>query len=256
MAVNWEEVHRVIFPIKGYESLCERLEVSYSYRFIRHNFNFSMPVFADYTKNLLGGDTRNRYAEYTSQLLRIISLLDKAAIRNLMDLKANTANRDQLESLVLHSNVSARDLAVVLKFMVYWVVPAEKYLSGLVVNDLESSLAIKSLAGLGIRTNLQLLERGITLAGRKSLAEVSGLSLETIASLVNRADFSRLPWASKATISNIIGSGYGSLAQLANASPDKLYADFFAYGRKIKKKTLSSAMKSKAVTVSLKSFPL
>jgi hypothetical protein len=53
--------------------------------------------------------------------------------------------------------------------------------------------------------------------------------------LVNRADFSRMPWASKATISNIIGAGYGSLAQLANADAEKLYADFFRYGDAIGK---------------------
>jgi hypothetical protein len=53
--------------------------------------------------------------------------------------------------------------------------------------------------------------------------------------MVNRADLSRLPWASKATISNIIGAGYGSLAQLANADPEQLYADFFAYGQSIGK---------------------
>lgn len=58
---------------------------------------------------------------------------------------------------------------------------------------------------------------------------------EVITELVNRSDLSRLPWASKATISNIIGAGYGSLAQLANADPKQLYADFFAYGKSIGK---------------------
>jgi hypothetical protein len=56
-----------------------------------------------------------------------------------------------------------------------------------------------------------------------------------ISELVNRADFSRLPWASKATISNLIGAGYGSLAKLADANPEQLYADFFAYGKSIGK---------------------
>jgi hypothetical protein len=56
-----------------------------------------------------------------------------------------------------------------------------------------------------------------------------------IAELVNRADFSRMPWSSKATISNIIGAGYGTLSRLANADPDQLYADFFRYGKAIGK---------------------
>ena len=45
----------------------------------------------------------------------------------------------------------------------------------------------------------------------------------------------RLPWASEATISNIIGAGYGSLSQLANADPERLYADFYNYGKSIGK---------------------
>ncbi len=53
--------------------------------------------------------------------------------------------------------------------------------------------------------------------------------------LVNRADLSRLPWASKATISNILGAGYGSLHQLAKADPERLYRDFYKYGTSIGK---------------------
>ena len=49
------------------------------------------------------------------------------------------------------------------------------------------------------------------------------------------ADFSRLPWASKATIANIIGAGYGSLDRFRNANPEQLYADFFRYGESIGK---------------------
>jgi hypothetical protein len=79
------------------------------------------------------------------------------------------------------------------------------------------------------------LQQGISAAGRRSLAEASGLSGKTVSELVNRADFSRLPWASKATISNIIGAGYASMSQLANANPEQLYADFFAYGKRIGK---------------------
>lgn len=77
-------------------------------------------------------------------------------------------------------------------------------------NDLEIIEAIKVLHESGVRTNLDLLEKGITAAGRRSLVSASGLPAEVISDLVNRADFSRMPWASKATISNFIGAGYTS----------------------------------------------
>jgi hypothetical protein len=61
------------------------------------------------------------------------------------------------------------------------------------------------------------------------------LKLDRIIVELDRVDFSRMPWASKATISNIIGAGYGSLADLANADEEQVCADFFAYGKAIGK---------------------
>ncbi len=102
-------------------------------------------------------------------------------------------------------------------------------------DDPPTNAVLKQLGALGVRTNLQLLQQGITPAGRRLLAGMSGIPVQVILELVNRADFSRLPWASKATISNIIGAGYGSIEKLVNANPEWLYADFFAYGKSIGK---------------------
>jgi hypothetical protein len=44
-----------------------------------------------------------------------------------------------------------------------------------------------------------------------------------------------MPWASKATIANIMGAGCGSLQRLAQADPEQLYVDFFRYGESIGK---------------------
>ncbi len=156
-------------------------------------------------------------------------------MRNVQDLTERTANRSKLEIFVDRVGISATDIIMVLKYLVYWLIPGEKYLSGLVQGDPEILEAIKILRESGVRTNLEMLERGMTPAGRTSLSEISGLPAVVISDLVNRADFSRLPWASKATISNIIGAGYGSLSQLANADPDQLYQDFFRYGESIGK---------------------
>jgi len=111
----------------------------------------------------------------------------------------------------------------------------EKYLSGLIREDPRLNNAINTLRGSGIRTNLELLQQGRTRSGRAILAHSSGLPETLIFELVNRADFSRMPWSSKATISNIMGAGYASLAQLAGANPEQLYADFFGYGKVIGK---------------------
>jgi hypothetical protein len=235
MAVNWDEVQKVLSPVKDYEDLCHRFKVSFSFPFVNAKFNFSMLYLVDYTKKLLLGDSRGRYKEYNSRLVDSITQLDQAGVQNVLELTEKTADREKLESLVDQSQVSAPDIILVLKYLVYWLIPGEKYLSGLVRADPEILEAIKVLRELKVRTNLELLEKGITVVGRDSLVKASGLPPAMITHLVNRADFSRLPWASKATISNFIGAGYSSLSQLANANPDQLYKDFMRYGQSIGK---------------------
>jgi hypothetical protein len=235
MAVNWDDVQKALIPIKDYDDLCQRLEVSFGYPFVINAYNYTMPELADYTHRILGGDSRGRYIEYSSKLIDGFSELQHAGVESMLDLKAYVQTRQSFESFTQQSGINALSMIMVLKYLIYWFIPAEKYLSGLVRDDSDALEAIMVLSGLGIRTNLQLLQQGIGVAGRRSLAEASGLSGETISALVNRADFSRMPWASKATISNIIGAGYGSLAQLANANPEQLYTDFFAYGKSIRK---------------------
>jgi hypothetical protein len=156
-------------------------------------------------------------------------------INDILDLVAQTETREKFLAFAGQHGISCQEIVQVLKFLVYWCIPGEKYLSGLVRDDPAASAAIKTLGGIGVRTNLDLLQKGITPAGRKELASASGLQGDVILGLVNRADFSRLPWSSKATISNIIGTGYCSLADLANADPEQLYTDFFRYGKSIGK---------------------
>ncbi len=233
--IQWDEVQKAIFPTKRYEDACHRLEVSLGYPFVREAYNFSLPELEDYTQRLLGGDGRGRYAVYNSQLIAIIKKLYQAGMNDVAGLKDRIASRALLELLVEQSGISASEIAMLLKYLLYWVIPTEKYLSSLVRDDPSRWEAARLLGNAGIRMNLELLQAGITKAGRQSLAHQTGLQLGTIIDLVNRADFSRLPWASKATISNIIGAGYASLSQLASADLDILKADFFGYGRSIGK---------------------
>jgi len=235
MTVNWAEVQKTLLPIKDYEDCCRRLSASLAYPFVTHLYNLTMPALSDYTQKLLGGDTRHRYTEYLSKLTATLSQLPDTGVEHVLGLMERIDTREKLESFVEQSGMHALDIVRLLWYLVYMFIPAEKYLSGLVRDDPDDTNTIHALATLGVRTNLQLLQLGLTPAMRHTLADQSGLPVELILQLVNRADFSRLPWASKATVSNIIGAGYGSLAQLANADPDKLYADFFTYGKSIGK---------------------
>jgi hypothetical protein len=235
MPVDWDEVQNVLYPVKSYAELCQRLEGSFAYPFVRDTFNLSLPELVDYTRLCLGGDSHNRYTDYVARLTGTLNALEQAGVTDVLALLRQVSPPEALEQFSGQSGIAAPEIAGLLKYLLYWLVPGEKYLSGLVRDDPVTSQAIKVLGGLGIRTNLQILQRGLTSAGRQALAVSSGLPETIITGLVNRADFSRLPWASKATISNIIGAGYGSLAELASADPKKLYDDFFRYGEAIGK---------------------
>ena len=53
MPVNWDEMHKVLSPIKGYADLRKRWQVAFSYPFVRETYNFTMDEIADYTRRLL-----------------------------------------------------------------------------------------------------------------------------------------------------------------------------------------------------------
>lgn len=235
MPIDWSEIEKIVIPVKSYQELCARLQHSLEYPFVRETFNFSMPALAEYTHLSVGGDQRHRYDEYAGRLIGIFDTLGQAGVKDTLDLLAKTGSRECLEDFTATSGIPAKNIASALKFLLYWFIPGEKYLSGLVRDDPEASAAIKVLAGIGVKTNLALLERGRSPSGRKALAEASGLPEPVVTGLVHRADLSRMPWASKATIANIVGAGYGSLARLAQADPQKLYEDFFRYGKTIGK---------------------
>lgn len=235
MSVDWNELQAELYPIKDYDDLRRRWQDAFAYSFVRNVYNFTIPAIATYTHCLLGGDTRSRYTEYVQRLAKTFHQLEQAGVQNILDLITQVDTRDQFETFVTKTDVPAKDLIAVLKYLVYWFIPTKKQLGELIRADSPLGDAIKVLRQVGIRTNLDLLQRGSTQANRQLLIKESGLPEGAVHELVNRADFSRMPWASKATISNIIGAGYGSLAELANANPEQLYADFYRYGASIGK---------------------
>lgn len=235
MPIDWTEVQKALSPIKDYETLCRQFHESFAYPFVRQTYDFTLAELSGYTRRILGGDPRQRYADYADWLVDAIAKLEQAGVKSILDLFARVDGRDALEAFCGQSGLGATTIAHVLKYLAYWIVPKRKLLAQLVRDQAAVLSAVGILNGLGVRSNLDLLQQGIPPAGRRALAATSGLPEAVILDLVNRADLSRLPWASKATISNIVGAGYGSLERLAGAEPEQLIEDYFAYGRSIGK---------------------
>ncbi len=236
MDIDWLEVKKELGWLKSYDDLAKHWQESVAYPFVRLTYDYTMPAMTAYTKRMLGEDTRQRYTGYCQQLVEGFTQLANADVKGIIDLVTKVDSMELFEAFTAETGIPATETINVLKYLIYWFIPAKKYSGELVRGDETIKDAIKFLhTTLGLRSNLDILQRGLTAANRQSLVEESGLPPEIIAEVVNRADFSRMPWASKATISNIIGAGYGSIAALAAAEPEKLFADFYAYGERIGK---------------------
>lgn len=235
MSIDWVHVDKALFPLKGYPDLCKRLQESFSYPFVREIFNLSLPGLQDYVRLSVGGDLQGRYADYAAGLVDIFAGLFSTGVRDMLELKFNVESTERFEALTGKSGLHGEEIAMALKFLVYWFFPMNKYLSGLVRPENAQVKVIAALKNTGVRTNLDMLQRGQTPEGREALASACELENEVILEWVNRADLSRLPWSSKATISNLIGAGYGSLKKLVKADRKRLAEDFYRYGESIGK---------------------
>jgi hypothetical protein len=235
MAIDWVELKKDLFPIPDYDDLSRRWNEAYAYAFVRRCFNFSMTGMAEYTRRLLGGDTKQRYNSWMEPIIRTFQRFAEAGIRDNLDLLDQVGTQERFEGFIALTGLEAREVISVLKYMAFWFIPMKKNLGSLVKNDPIVKEDIAKLRAFGIRSNLDLLEAGLTPEARQELAERSGVPVAGITSLVHRADFSRLPWTSTATISNYFGSGYGSLAKLANTDLEQVSDDFYRYGASIHK---------------------
>jgi hypothetical protein len=235
MTLDWVELRKAMYPTRTYEDLRKKWRDSIAYACVRKAYNLSMPEMADYTRRLLGEDSKNRYTEWLAILTVTFERLEKAGVQDVLDLIREVDTLESLEGFIARSGLDAKEVVGCLSYMMYWFLPMKKYLQSLVKNNPLIQQDIQKLYAAGLRFNLDLLEKGTTPEGRREIARAAGLAEAAVTGLVNRADFSRMPWASAATVSNIIGAGYGSLSKLANADPEKLHTDFFLYGAAIGK---------------------
>jgi hypothetical protein len=235
MSLNWNEIDKALIPLKNYDDMKQRLHESFSYLFIRDKFDFSMDEIIHFTQSGIGMDPKGRYSHYSEMLVRTFIKMQEVGVCNILDLVGRIDTKDQLETFSKASGIDAINTVEVLKYLIYWFLPMKKPLNSLARNYADIDEAIKALRGIGIHSNLDLLQHGLTLHDREFLARGSGLPEVVVSELVHRADFSRMPWASKATISNIVGAGYGSMQRLAQADTDQLREDYFRYGKVIGK---------------------
>lgn len=235
MTIDWDAIIRELSPIPSFEDMSRRMRGAFGYAFVREAYGFTMLALADYTTRLLGGDTRQRYTDYAAGLIATFRRLGAAGVPGVRALTEGIDTRPHFVALAQEAEIAPGALASALKFLIYWVVPMARPLRALARPTSEVQIVIEPLRQAGLRTSLDALEAGRMPADRRALAARSGAPAALVDELVHRADFSRLPWTSAATISNYIGAGFATLEALAAAEPELASAQYHRYGASIGK---------------------
>jgi hypothetical protein len=236
MALDPVQLKKDLYPIPNYADLIKRLKVSLSYSFALKAYPHTMLDAQDYARRLLGDDPKQRYGGWLVSLQKTFKALGAAGIKDYQELVSRAGSETELEALAQKLDIPTGEIVGVLKYLLYWVLPDRKELNRLILpTDADKKARNAILRGHGIRSNLDLLEKGSSLASRKELSAQTGLPLEFITEMVHRADYSRMPWFHGKTINHFMGAGYPTLELLAKADLKKLSVDLLRYGQSIAK---------------------
>jgi len=236
MTIDPTQLKKDLYPVPSYSDLIKRLKVSLSYSFVRKAYPHTMQEAQVYARGLLGDDPRQRYGAWLVFLQKTFKALGTAGVKDYQDLINRVGTEGELKAFAQKLGLPTGDIIGVLKYLLYWVLPDRKELNRLILPTDADKKANNAILRLhGIRSNLDMLEKGSSLADRKKLAAQTGLPLEFITEMTHRADFSRMPFFHGKTINHFIGAGYPTLELLAKADLEKLSADVLRYGQSIGK---------------------
>lgn len=214
MEIDWSEVKKI--TLWSYEELVEKILRVLSYSFVREHYNHSMREAEKYVDGLLGYD--QKHADHVMKLARIFRKLDTLKIQSYAELIHRVENREKCEGFLRKAELPFRDFMSALNYLFRWILPFNIYLRELIDADNETHLGyLEQLRELGIRFNLDILERGRHIESRRRISEEKGIPETFVADLVNRADMTRLPYSNRKTVKHLCVAGYCSLGKIAQA---------------------------------------
>ena len=230
MEIDWSEVKRI--TLWSYEELIEKLLRVLSYEFVQKHYDHSMREAAEYVGRLLGYD--QKYYVKTNALTELFRKLDAVKIKNFEELLHEIENREKCEEFLGKTGLSFTKLICALNCIFRWILPFCLYLKELIdPNDEAQKGYLEELKKIGIRFNLDALERGRTEENRKRISRETAIPETFICILVNRADMTRLPYSNRKTVRHLCAAGYDSVDKIAQADLTHLMEDMKAYFNKI-----------------------
>jgi len=234
--VDWAEVERLAKPSPNYEDIPTRLNQILAYPFVREFYNHNMKDAQAYATALIGGDPKQRYGEWLAVLLQTLQRLDELHIENYVDFVAWVETREKFEGFFKRAKLTLNEIIGLLKYLLYWVLPSRVYLREVI--DKEDAVALSHITTLrenGIRYTLDILEKGRTKQNRKEIAENTKVPEDFIYDIVNRADFTRLPYIRGSSIRHYFNIGYNTLDKLSKVDFPTLRNGMTTYSKSIGK---------------------
>jgi hypothetical protein len=234
--VDWVEVERLAKPSPNYEDIPTRLNQILAYTFVREHYNHHMIDAQAYARALIGGDPKQRYGEWLTDLIQTLQKLNEMDIVDYVDFVCRVETREKFESFYKGSKLNLNEIIGLLKYLLYWALPSRVYLRELI--DKEDAVALSHITRLrenGIRFTLDVLEKGLTKRGRKEIAHSTTVPEDFIYDMVNRADFTRLPYIRGSSIRHYFNIGYTTIDKLSEAEYPTLRDEMAAYSKSIGK---------------------
>jgi hypothetical protein len=230
MKVDWEEVEKLVKPSTSFDVLIKDILTVLEYDFVKEFYDMDMQSLKEYTEKLLGCDSRERYLNYIANLNTIFSKLNELNVENVVTFIKLIESKVKFIDFYKKSNIEPAGLIRVLKYMFNWFLPSKTYLRELIAKENQKQIEyVKTLREFGIRFTLDILEKCKSKEMRNKIAKETRVPEIFISELVNRADFTRMPYIRGKTIIHYFSIGYNSLEKLANADLKQLEKEMRDY---------------------------
>jgi hypothetical protein len=165
-----------------------------------------------------------------------LDAVEKAGLLTLFQFIPRVSTRKGAEAFLEDTGIPLLNLMALMDFFKQWWFPFGAQLRQLVEDTDQATLGcLEILKNHGLSQGFALLEIGRTKAGRKTLAGQTGIPGAILLDMTNRADVTRLPYVSGATVKRCWAIGYDSLEKLRGADPEEYYARASQYYASIHK---------------------
>lgn len=229
MIINWEFVKQR--TLWNYEELIKKLQQSLSYDFVQQHYNHSMEEAIDYVDEIHAGYLQHRGDRaWLDGLITNFTWLQRGSVVTYSELIQQVDNREKCEAFLKKSGLGFPELIETLNYLLRWVLPFPTPMREFFDTADPTQMAyFQALKAQRITTNLDLLERGRSVAQRAQLAQLTGIPSEFLLRLVHQSDLARLAYVRGKTVRHLCGGGYDTLAKLASADCEAMEAAMNAY---------------------------